>query len=372
MMSVQSIEDSAPANAFPSTIKANINLFKTELIKYRNNFTQQLGEILPEVIYLKIVSKCQTICLTFVKVFLDFVKAKIAKHFSSQVRGKNIKEDRLFSILNDLADSPFELGKSQSFLGKLEREIGTIALYMDKRGDPGKGIVVEEDSSAKGNECRTKFGFQIEFVLPVLPDDDRVKAYLENKTLNDDMVPWYDNDAQVSTAGYRYRSFVDFFDINKDINNVACFIVGLKKVQENQNPQISIYGPGKKITDNLNVPKKLEPQDIQINYNTITFDISYKTDFEGGNVMNNIEVLYQGFPDFPKNSKTVQVAENGITTIGLTQLKPGVTYEVKQRLVSRLDDKVWAYGPWSDPLIVTTSFSSPPSSLSVRNKGNKK
>ena len=60
-MSVQSIEDSAPANAFPSTIKANINLFKTELIKYRNNFTQQLGEILPEVIFLKIVSKCQTI-----------------------------------------------------------------------------------------------------------------------------------------------------------------------------------------------------------------------------------------------------------------------------------------------------------------------
>ena len=51
MMTVQSIEDSAPANAFPSTIKANINIFKTELIKYRNQFSQQLGEILPEVMF---------------------------------------------------------------------------------------------------------------------------------------------------------------------------------------------------------------------------------------------------------------------------------------------------------------------------------
>ena len=56
MITVQSIEDSAPANAFPSTIKANINIFKTELIKYRNGFSQQLGEILPQVIFLKIVS----------------------------------------------------------------------------------------------------------------------------------------------------------------------------------------------------------------------------------------------------------------------------------------------------------------------------
>ena len=54
MMTVQSIEDSAPANAFPSTIKANINLFKKELIKYRNKFSQQLGEILPEVMFQKL------------------------------------------------------------------------------------------------------------------------------------------------------------------------------------------------------------------------------------------------------------------------------------------------------------------------------
>ena len=68
--------------------------------------------------------------------------------YSSQVRGKFIGEDRLIDILNDLADSPFEIGRSQIFLGKLEREIGTIALYMENRGDPGKGIVVEEDSRA--------------------------------------------------------------------------------------------------------------------------------------------------------------------------------------------------------------------------------
>ena len=243
---------------------------------------------------------------------------------------------------------------------------------MENRGDPGKGIVVEEDSSALGNECRTKFGFQIEFVLPVLPDDNRVRNYLENQTLNDDVIPWYYNDTQVSYAGYRYRKFVDFYDLNKDINKEACFIVGLKKVQENQSPQITIFGPGKKITDNLNVPTKVEPKDIQISFDTITFDIKYKIDFEGGNVMNNIELIYQDVSGAFPVSDIVPVADKGITTITLNKLKPGLKYEVKQRLVSKLHGKVWAVGPWSDPLTVTTSSSSPPSSLSIKNKGNEK
>ena len=94
-MSVQSIEDSPPANAFPTTIKANINLFKNELNKYRNKFASDLGKILPEVIISKGVSKSNL--------------------FSSQIRGKFIGEDRLIAILNDLADSPFEYGKSDIF-----------------------------------------------------------------------------------------------------------------------------------------------------------------------------------------------------------------------------------------------------------------
>ena len=352
-MSVQSIEDSPPANAFPTTIKANINLFKNELNKYRNKFASDLGKILPEVIISKGVSKSNL--------------------FSSQIRGKFIGEDRLIAILNDLADSPFEYGKSDIFLGKLQREIDTIAIYMEKRGDPGKGIVVEEDSSAKGNECRTKFAFQIEFILPVLPDDDQVKDYLEKGKILDDVIPWYYNNSQVTSAGYRYRRFVDFFDLNKDISKEACFIVGLKKVQENQSPQITIFGPGKKITDNLNLPTKVEPKDIQISFDTITFNIKYKIDFEGGNVMNNIELIYQDVSGaFPKVSDIVPVADKGITTITLNKLKPGLKYEVKQRLVSKLHGKVWAVGPWSDPLTVTTSSSSPPSSLSIKNKGNEK
>ena len=269
--------------------------------------------------------------------------------------------------MNDLADSPFEYGKSQIFLGKLEREIGTIELYMEMRGDPGKGIVVEEDSSAKGNECRTRFGFQIEFVLPVLPDDDQVTNYLNGK-LKDDVTPWYYNDTQVSSAGFLYRSFKDFFELNQDVNKEACFIVGLKKIRENPSPKITIFGPGEKITDNLKVPTKLDPKNIKITFDTITFDITYKTDFKGGNVMNNIEIIYQGLPNFAKNSKTVPVADKGVTTISLTKLKPGINYEVKQRLVSKLHGKVWAVGPWSDVFTVTTGFNSPPSSLSIKNK----
>ena len=87
--------------------------------------------------------------------------------------------------------------------------------------------------------------------------------------------------------------------------------------------------------------------------------------------MNYIEIIYQGLPDFAKNSKSVTVADMGVTTISLTKLKPGINYEVKQRLVSKLHGKVWAVGPWSDTLTVTTSSSSPPSSLSVKNKGKK-
>lgn len=334
MIRVESLENSAPANAFPSTIKTNINLFKKELTKYRNSFSQSLGEILPKV------------------------------------RGQFIGESGLIEVLNDLADSPFEQGRSDIFLDKLEKEIGTIALYMKRKGDPGKGIVVEEDSSAKGNECRTRFAFQIEFVLPVLPDDDQVNNYL-NGTLHDDVTTWYDNSTQVTNAGGVYRNFKNFFDLNKDVNKEACFIVGLKKIRENQVPIITIFGLGKKITDNLNVPTKLEPENIQISIDKIDFDIRYKTDFKSGNVMNYIELIYQGLSekgDFPKNSKTVSIAGKGVTTISLTRLKLGTNYAIKQRLVSKLHGKVWAVGPWSNDISVTTSFNSPPSSLSVKNK----
>ena len=271
-------------------------------------------------------------------------------------------------------DSPFEFGKSQIFLGKLEREIGTIALYMEKRGDPGTGIVVEEDSSAKGNECRTKFGFRVEFILPVLPDDDQVTKYLEKGELSKDENLWYYDNKQVSEAGSLHRSFVNFFEENKGITKDACFIVALKKAQDNQKPRIMIIGPtGETITDNLNVPRKIVPAgDIKVSFNSISIDVDYKTDFKNGNVMNHIEVVYKQFSDdssFPTVNKLVPISADGKTRVILDKLKPGSNYDIKSRFVSKLNFKQWAVGPWSDALTVTTAFSSPPSSPTVQQKG---
>ena len=120
---VETLKNSKAALAFSTTLGANLILFGTKLSSYISNFKQQLGEILP------------------------------------QVRGEVEGEKKLVQLLQNLEESAFNYDKAGIFLGLRKREYKTIEIFMENRGAPGTGIVIEEDKGYEANKCRVDFLF---------------------------------------------------------------------------------------------------------------------------------------------------------------------------------------------------------------------
>ena len=193
---VETLKNSKAALAFTTTLGANLILFGTKLSSYISNFQQQLGEILP------------------------------------QVRGGVEGERKLVDLLQKLEESPFNYDKAEVFLGLRKREYKTIEIFMKKKGAPGAGIVVEEDKGYEANKCRVDFLFHVEFVLPLLPEDDVIKNYLEIRSL-DETGKWYFDGVKLKKAGDLYREFEDFYELNNNKDHeTVCFILKLERIRE--------------------------------------------------------------------------------------------------------------------------------------------
>ena len=90
----------APASlAFPNTLGSNLNMFKSELSRYSLKFKNQLREILPKV--------------------------------RGSAEGGEIE---LVNLVKKYENSPFEVEKAKEFLGRRNRELGTISLFMRQAG----------------------------------------------------------------------------------------------------------------------------------------------------------------------------------------------------------------------------------------------
>ena len=290
-----------------------------------------------------------------------------------KVRGGAEGESKLVELLNDLDDSPFNPDKADIFLGIRQREIGTIGLFMERDGRPENGIVVDEDSSALANECRMRFKFNLEFVLPVLPKSDIMESYLNN-SMQDESDKWFNHPTQTRKSSSKYRKFVEFYDLNNGNPNV-CFIVVLKELENEQDAKIMLVDSDANIlTDNLKIPPKIVPYgDIKVSHDTIIYNVDYLdiimthievqyTEILPSNEDNSTDTIFQSF------SKLVPLNQTGKTLVNITDLTPGI-YELTQRFISIINDTQWAVGPQSDPLTIETSPMAPPSGLSVENKG---
>ena len=295
-------------------------------------------------------------------------------------------ESKLVALLNRLNKSIFQKEMAMSFLDRRHKEVGTIDLYLRHRGAPGTGIVVEEDGSAEGNKCRIDFTFLVEFNLPVLPDQDVIERYLAIHKHNQSQAYiqmyqekeqqyWYNNETDVKVTGELYKRFVDFQNLNKEMDD-SCYLVSLEKVDKKKKPSIKIVGrDAEVITNSFKTPRKKSPEGkIIVKSESIEFKVS--TPYDG--VMNKLEIIYEQLgPDpvgkdkrvkFPSYRHQIDVKkEDKLTTVSLTKLQPATNYVIKMRTFSERYDIYWAVGPFSDPLTVTTSSSSPPSHL-VSNK----
>ena len=243
---------------------------------------------------------------------------------------------------------------------------------MEFIGNAGTGIVVEEDDSAEGNKCRTRFAFNIEFILPVLPENDLVQSYLDGQEKDESHI-WYYNNRKVSEVGRLYRAFLRFYELNKE-NKHACYIVGLKKAANGGEARVKVTGPRGSVTENFVAPEMIKPTDetFEVAFDTIKYNVDYQTNLTEGKVMNYIEVHYQQMreitndaetPVYQKRQASFEIDQSGRTEVILGDLVAGHDYTFEQRLVSRISRVKWAVGPWSDPYTVTTSISSPPRSL---------
>ena len=338
---LNSLLDAPAAVAYPNTIGSNLNLFKEKFSVFSLNFKQKLGVILPKI-----------------KGGID-----------------GLGEPDLVNLIRNYETSPFELEKANMFLGRRNREVDTIGLFMQHKGKPGEGIVVEEDSSADGNKCRVDFSFLVEFALPVLPKNELVKDYLEcNEQPENEQ--WFYNNRLVKEAGEVYKSFVEFYNLNKG-NGVTCFIVGLKPIRNDQKPKIDVVGPGDIYLDDFKATTKLSfPENIFVTENSIQFSVDYKND----GIMNQILVTYTEELDLTQiknndNSATLQSIEkrfevdpSGKTKVFLPDLHSNSDCKITLQLISILDGIEWAVGSLSTTLTVTTSPSSPPASLAASSK----
>lgn len=278
-------------------------------------------------------------------------------------------EKELVYLLLDLDKSPFEHQRADIFLDRRKKEINTIELYMENRGAAGTGIVVEEDSSSEGNDCRINFEFNVEFILPVLPEDDVVTSYLE-KQQQDESEKWYNDREAQRKSGLLYKNFVDFFKLNNN-NKHVCFIVVLTKAQNDEESRVEMFGPDPNWrTENFRIPPKIFPTGvIDVSHDKI----EYWVDYHDG-IMTHIEIQYteMSYHDndsvFQTITQQVLLDKNTSTQISLSDLKPGTNYRITQKLISIISDIQWAVGPKSDELVITTSSSFPPSDLSISSK----
>ena len=291
---------------------------------------------------------------------------------------------KLVEMLNELQASIFEKGRAMAFLDRRHKEVGTIDLYMRNRGAPGTGIVVEEDGSAEGNKCRIDFTFLVEFNLPVLPEQDVIHNYLESgkgkeheqKYQDSEEEYWYNNETDVKVTGELYKRFVDFQNLNKEMDD-SCYLVSLEKVDKKSKPSIKIVGrDAETITNSFKTPRKKTPLgQIDVTSDSIEFEVA--TPYDG--VMNKLEIIYEQLGKDPvgdakrvkypsyRHQIDVKKGEDK-TKISLTKLQPGTNYKIKFRTFSERYNIYWAVGPFSDPLTVTTSSSSPPGHLTFKNK----
>ena len=270
------------------------------------------------------------------------------------IRGGSSAELDLINALNNYENSPFEYDRALTFLILRRKELEVVELALDQSVP---GIVIDEATSAKVQNCQWRSSFAAVYQLNVLPQHHIVDEYINhvNTSANwTESAKWFEDLDGFGKASNLYRNFIDYRKINDDRNDV-CFIVKLDYVHSTNNfASIDIYKDGIIIKEEFHLEDQLpKPSSIEVSYDSINFDIPFVPDsftkYAFVTVKKAIDLEFTG------EVNKYSLSSIGKTTISISNLEPNIPYQIVYSLASEAGKSSKS----NDITISTNPFSMP-------------